>query len=100
VWRDLISSLKSVNTLVLMIVGEGMLPIVAIVLSLLATNLGPVSLVTGFLATRPLFLFIVATILSSPSVRLMEESVSRQDLAIKFTSIVMIIVGVGALGLG
>ena len=100
VWRGLISSLKNGNTLVLMIVGEGMLPIVAIVLSLLATNLGPVSLVTGFLATRPLFLFIVATILSSPRVRLMEESVSRQALATKFTAIVMIIVGVGVLGLG
>lgn len=100
VWRDLISALKNRNTLLLMVVGEGMLPVVAIMLSLLATNLGPVSLVAGFLATRPLFLFIVATVLSSSRLRLMEESVSRQALALKFTSIVMIIVGVGALGLG
>lgn len=100
VWRQMCSALKDRNTLLLMLIGEGVLPIIAIVLSLLATSLGPVSLVTAFLATRPLFLFIVATILSSSRLQLMEESVTHGALALKFTSIVMIIIGVGALGFG
>ena len=92
--------MRNRNSLALLVVGEGILPIVAIALGLLATSLGPVSLVTAFLATRPLFLFIVATLLSSSRWRVMEESLTRKSLALKFVSIVMIIVGVGALGLG
>ena len=100
VWRQLFFTLRRRNSLALLVVGEGFLPIVAIVLGLLATSLGPVSLVTAFLATRPLFLFVVATLLSSSRWRVMEESLTRKALALKFVSIVMIIVGVGALGLG
>ncbi len=100
VWRQLLFTLRNRNSLALLVVGEGILPIVAIALGLLATSLGPVSLVTAFLATRPLFLFIVATLLSSSRWRVMEESLTRKALALKFVSIVMIIVGVGALGLG
>ena len=100
VWRQLLFTLRNRNSLALLVVGEGILPMVAIALGLLATSLGPVSLVTAFLATRPLFLFIVATLLSSSRWRVMEESLTRKALALKFVSIVMIIVGVGALGLG
>ena len=100
VWRQLFRTLKRRNSLVLLLVGEGFLPIVAIVLGLWAISLGPVSLVTAFLATRPLFLFLLATLLSSSRWQLMEESLSRKSLALKFVSIVMIVAGVGALGMG
>ena len=100
VWRQLFRTLKHRNSLVLLLVGESFLPIVAIVLGLWAISLGPVSLVTAFLATRPLFLFLLATLLSSSRWQLMEESLSRKSLALKFVSIVMIVAGVGALGMG
>ena len=99
VWRQLFHTLKQRNSLLLLLVGEGFLPIVAIVLGLWAISLGPVSLVTAFLATRPLFLFLLATLLSSSRWQLMEESLSRKSLALKFVSIVMIVAGVGALGM-
>ena len=100
VWRQLVSILRGRNTLLLLLVGEGMLPILAILLGLVATSMGPISLVAAFLATRPLFVFVVSTILGSARWRLTEESLTHQALALKFASIVMIIVGVGTLGFG
>jgi len=100
VWRQLFSILRGRNTLLLMLVGEGMLPILAILLGLVATSMAPISLVAAFLATRPLFVFVVSTILSTARWRLTEESLTHQALALKFASIIMIIVGVGALGFG
>ena len=97
-WRELISALRDRNTLVLMLAGETALPVVAILLSLLAASLGPISLVAAFLATRPLFVFIATTILSSTRWRFLEESLTPGSLALKFTAIVMIVAGVGVLG--
>ncbi len=98
-WWQLIAALKNRRTLALMLVGEGVLPNIAGILGLLATSMGPVSLVASFLATRPLFVFIGTTVLSSARWHLMDESLARGALTLKFVSIVMIIVGVGALGL-
>lgn len=97
-WRQLFSILRSRNTLLLLLLGEGMLPILAILLSLVATSMGPVSVVAAFLATRPLFVFVVSTVLSHPRWGLTEESLTRRDLALKVVSIVMIVAGVGVLG--
>ena len=99
IWRELYSVVKRRNTLLLLLIAEGVLPIVAIMLGLQATSLGPVSLVTAFLATTPLFVFIISTVLSHSRWRLMDESLTYKSLAVKFTSIAMIVVGVSALGL-
>ena len=98
IWRELFSVLRNRNTLPLLLIAEGVLPIVAIVLGLQATSMGPVSLVTAFLATTPLFVFVISTILSNRRWRLMDESLTHASLAVKFTSIGMIVVGVSALG--
>ena len=100
VWRQLAIALRRRNTLFLMLLGEGVLPIIAIVLGLAASDLGPISLVAAVLGTRPFFVFILSTILSTPRWGLMEESLTRQALGLKLASIILIIVGMVALGLG
>ena len=100
VWRQITLALHGRNTLVLMLFGEGVLPIIAILLGLAASDLGPISLVAPVLGTRPLFVFIISTILSTARWGLMEESLTRQALGLKLASIILIIVGMVALGSG
>ena len=98
VCRELLAAMKSPKTVALLVVGEGLLPLVVVAGALQATNLGPVSLVSAFLATTPLFVFVLATALSGPRWQIMEEAVTRQALTVKFAAIAMIVAGVGALG--
>ena len=98
VGMKLLGAMKNPKTVGLLVVGEGVLPLVVVAGALQATNLGPVSLVTAFLATTPLFVFVLATLLSQARWNIMEEVVSRQALLVKFASIAMIVLGVSALG--
>ena len=98
VWAQLFQAMSRRSTVALLVVGEGLLPLVVVAGALQATNLGPVSLVSAFLATTPLFVFILATLLSQSRWRLMDESITRQALALKFIAIAMIVAGVSALG--
>lgn len=98
VCRQLVGAMKDPKTVGLLVVGEGILPLVVVAGALQATNLGPVSLVSAFLATTPLFVFILATLLSHARWQVMEEAINRQALMVKFTSIALIIIGVSALG--
>ncbi len=100
VWRQMASVLRRRNTLLLMLLGEGVLPIIAILLGLAASDLGPISLVAAVLGTRPLFVFIISTVLSTARWGLMEESLTRQALGLKLASIVLIVAGMVALGSG
>ncbi len=100
IWRQLASVLRRRNTLLLMLLGEGVLPVIAIILGLAASDLGPISLVAAVLGTRPFFVFIISTVLSTARWGLMEESLTRQALGLKLASIVLIVVGMVALGSG
>ena len=100
VWRQLASVLRERNSLLLMLLGEGVLPIIAIILGLAASDLGPISLVAAVLGTRPIFVFIISTILSTARWGLMEESLTRQALGLKLASIALIVAGMVALGSG
>ena len=99
VCRQLLGAMKNPRTVGLLVVGEGLLPLVVVAGALQATNLGRVSLVSAFLATTPLFVFVLATLLSHARWQIMEEAVTRPALALKFAAIAMIVAGVGALGL-
>ncbi len=99
VCRQLLGAMKDPKTVGLLVVGEGILPLVVVAGALQATNMGPVSLVSAFLATTPLFVFVLATLLSHARWQVMEEAINRQALTFKFASIAMIIIGVSALGL-
>ena len=83
-----------------MIFGEGVLPVIAIVLGLLASNLGPISLVSAILSTRPLFVFIISIFLNRSRWQLTDEKLTNKALLMKGVSISLIITGIGVLSSG
>lgn len=97
--RQLWNALHRRSTLTLLLVGEGILPLIYLIGGLQAANLGPISLVSALIATTPLFVFLLATLLSLGRRHLMEETLTRPALTLKFTAIAMIVLGVGALSL-
>ena len=97
--RQLWTALGKGRTLALLLTGEGILPLAFLAAGLQAANLGPISLVSAFQATTPLFVFVLATLLSHSRLGLMEEAVGGSALAWKFIAIAMIVGGVAALGL-
>ncbi len=99
VWGQLFGVLRRRRTVLLLVVGEGILPLIVVAGALQAANLGPISLVSACLATTPLFVFVLATLLSQARWQVMEEVITRRALALKFAAIGMIVAGVGALGI-
>ncbi len=66
----------------------------ALSMVLIATDLGPVSLVSSLLATRPLFVFAYSTILSTPQLHVLDEPIRKEVLLQKSISVAVIIAGV------
>ena len=83
----------------LLLVSEGVLTPIALVSLIVATKLGPVSLVATLTSTQPIFVFLYTAILSMPGLRLMNESLNRGTLALKLISVVMIVAGIISLSL-
>ena len=92
-WRRLFRGLRSGPGLATFVIGEGLLPQLAILLFLWSFNFGPVSLASAILATRPLFVFIVGTMLSWRTFGMMQESLRPSALAAKGSAILMIVGG-------
>ena len=97
--RQLWGAVRRGRTLALLLTGEGLLPLIFLMAGLQAAKLGPISLVSAFQATTPLFVFLLATLLSHSRWQLMDEAAGGPALALKFVAIAMIVAGVGALGL-
>ncbi len=92
-WRRLWSGLRSGPALATFLIGEGLLPQLAILLFIWSFALGPVSLASAILAARPLFVFVIGTLLSRRSLGLLQESLGPSALAAKFAAIAMIVGG-------
>ena len=92
-WRRLFRGLRSGPGLATFVIGEGLLPQLAILLFLWSFNFGPVSLASAILATRPLFVFVVGTMLSWRTFGIMQESLRPSALAAKGSAILMIVGG-------
>ena len=92
-WRRLFNGLRSGPALTTFIIGEGLLPQLAILLFLWSFNFGPVSLASAILATRPLFVFVVSTLLSWRTFGMLQESLRPEALAAKGLAILMIVGG-------
>ena len=101
--RDTISNLRRAmrhkEALVLMLVAAGVLAPIAFLAQIFATKLGPVSLVATITGTHPIFLVFYTAVLSMPGLKIMNESLNRSTLAVKSTSVALIIGGVASLGL-
>ena len=92
-WRKLYAGLRSKPALATFLIGEGLLPQLAIVLFLWSFAYGPVSLASAILATRPMFVFIAGSLLSWRRLGLLQESMGTSALVAKFIAIVMIVAG-------
>lgn len=92
-WKKLVTGLRSGPALSTFVIGEGLLPQLAILLFIWSFDLGPVSLASAILATRPLFVFVAGTILSWRTVGMMQESLRPTALAAKGAAIAMIVGG-------
>ena len=101
--RDTVSNLRKAmshkEALILMLVAEGVLAPAALLAQIFATKLGPVSLVATITGTHPIFVVFYTAVLSMPGLRIMNESLNRNTLAVKAASVAMIIGGVVSLGL-
>ena len=92
-------AMRSREALVLLVVAEVILVPVAILLMITATKLGPVSLVATVTGTRPIFILIYSTVLSLPSLKVLNESLDSRSLTVKLVSVLMIIGGIVSLSL-
>jgi drug/metabolite transporter (DMT)-like permease len=103
-WRpgafgQLFGALRSWRTALLLFLAEFSLAPLAVFLNVTAINLGPVSLVSTITATRPLFVFLYGTLLSTSIFPLLNEPLDRRTLAVKLVAIMMIVGGIAALTL-
>lgn len=90
-------AMQSKEALALLLVSEVLLVPGAIVLLITATKLGPVSSVATITGARPIFILLYSTVLSLPSLRLLNESLDSRAIAIKLVSVLMIIGGIVSL---
>ncbi len=87
------------EALILFAVAEGILIPLAVVLMIMATKSGPVSLVATLTGVRPVFVLIYSSILSMPGIRILNESLDRRTLIIKLASVLLIVSGITSLSL-
>lgn len=78
----------------LIVFTEGPLVVVSVVLTLGGIALGPVSLATTLMSTRPMFVFAMSTILSIGYFSILDERIESRILLQKGIAIAMIIGGV------
>lgn len=101
--RQAIAELRQVlrhkEALVLFGLAEGILIPLAVVLMIMATKLGPVSLVATLTGIRPAFILLYSILLSLPGIRFLNESLDRRTLMVKLLSVIMIISGIASLSL-
>jgi drug/metabolite transporter (DMT)-like permease len=87
----------SKEALALLVAGEMILVPGAVLLMIIATKLGPVSLVATVTGTRPIFVLLYSILLSLPSLRVLSESLDPRSLTVKLVSVFMIIGGIVSL---
>ena len=92
-WRNLWHGLHSRPALATFLIGEGLLPQLAMLLFIWSFAFGPVSLAAAILGTRPMFVFVAGSLLSWRRLGLLQESLGVSALSAKFAAIAMIVAG-------
>ena len=87
-------SLKKKRVMGLFVMAELVGSNIALSMVLIATDLGPVSLVSSLMATRPLFVFAYSTALSTPRLNVLDEPLKKEVLLQKSVAVAAIIGGV------
>ena len=78
---------------------EAGLAFASMYLTTLAIELGPVSLASTVMASRPMFVFLFGIVLSAGAVRVLSEPVDRASLAHRGLAIAMIVAGIAGVSL-
>ena len=99
VLRDALRVFKSPAATGIFVMTEGVLAFVGMALVLWAIDLGPVSLVSTVMSTRPLIVLALSMLLSMKFWRLLDEPLDRKTLTNKLVSTAMIVAGIGAIAL-
>ncbi len=94
---EMVSNFKHPATRYLIFLNLFVLAPIVTILSLIATDLGPVSLVSSIVATSPMFVFVFTALLTKTRLRSLGEPVHRETLAIKGTSVCLVVGGLIAL---
>ncbi len=91
--------IRNTNGLLLFIFTEAGLAFASMYLTTLAIELGPVSLATTVMASRPMFVFLFGIVLSIGMLKVLSEPLDRASLAHRGAAIAMIVAGVASISL-
>ncbi len=94
--RQVLADRKGTGVLVL---NEGIIALVASLLTLWSIALGPVSLVVTVMSTRPLFVFVMSVLLSFGVWKMLEEPLDRGTVVRKMVFTAIIVAGVAGITL-
>lgn len=97
--RGFYQSLKTPMGFLYIMGGELIWGGMTVVLALVAVNMGPISVISAILGTRPVFVFIYTSVLSSKKLRIMDEPLNKASLFSKAVAITMVVAGIGAISL-
>ncbi len=97
--RQGLAVLSNRRAATLILLTEGFLAAAAIYTMLLAFELGPVSLASTLMSTRPVMVLFMSALLSTRFWNLLDEPLTRDTWAVKFVSTGMVVGGVGVLSL-
>lgn len=92
--QDLKISLNNISSKVLVIISQVIIAPISIFLQVSALSAGPVSLVTALMASRPLFILGLSSLLSLPRVGILSDSLGKKMILLKLFAILMILTGV------
>ena len=96
---EVLTTLRNPKARWLYVRGEMVPANAALLLLQLALKLGPVSLVSAVIASRPLFVFFLSVALSTRLWKVLDEPLDRDALALKLAATILIVGGVVVLAL-
>jgi len=96
---ELLQLIRNWRTLTLMLAADFVMAPVASISLTRATGLGAVSLVAALAATRPFFVFLVSSLFSIEKIKLLNEPLERDTVALKVIALAMIVGGIATLSL-
>ena len=96
---ELLPVLRNWRTVALILAADFILAPLASISITGATSLGAISLVAPLAATRPLFVFLISSLFSTERIKLLNEPLRRDTLALKLVALAFIVGGITALSL-
>lgn len=97
--RELVTTLRRPSNFNLFFITEVVIAPAAAIIFVIAISLGPISFVSAVNSTRPLFVLLISSLLSTRFWNVLNEPLDRGTLALKGLSAVLIASGVTTLGL-